>query len=44
MMMQKITEAIGEAYQIGDRLIFLPEYPAENVSMNGRLESENPKS
>ena len=42
VMLQKITEAIDEAYHIGDRLIFLREYPAENVSMDGRLQSENP--
>jgi len=43
VMMQKITEAIDEAYHIGDTLIFLREYPAANVSMDGRLQSENPK-
>jgi len=43
VMMQKITEAIDEAYHIGDTLIFLREYAAENVSMDGRLQSENPK-
>jgi len=42
-MMQKLTEAIDEAYRIGDTLIFLREYPAENVAMDGRLQSENPK-
>ena len=29
VMMQKITEAVDEAYQIGDTLIFLREYPVE---------------
>ena len=43
VMMQKITEAIDEAYHIGDTLIFLREYAAENVSMDGRLQSENPR-
>ena len=43
MMMEKITVAIDEAYQIGDTLIFLREYPAENVAMDGRLQSDNPK-
>ena len=43
VMMQKITEAIDEAYHIGDTLIFLREYAAENVFMDGRLQSENPK-
>jgi len=42
-MVQKITTAIDEAYHIGDTLIFLREYPAENVAMDGCLQSENPK-
>ena len=43
MMMQKITEAVHEAYHIGDTLIFLGEYPVENVVMDGRIQLENPK-
>jgi len=42
-MMQKITEAVDEAYHIGDTLIFLREYPVENVAMDGRIQSETPK-
>ena len=42
-MVQKITDAIDDAYHIGDTLIFLREYAAENVAMDGRLQSENPK-
>ncbi len=42
-LVEKITAAIDEAYHIGDTLIFLREYPAENVAMDGRLQSENPK-
>jgi phenylpyruvate tautomerase PptA (4-oxalocrotonate tautomerase family) len=42
-MMKKLTEAIDEAYHIGDTLIFLREYPIENVAMDGRIQSENPK-
>jgi len=42
-MVQRLTEAIDEAYHIGDTLIFLREYPAENVSMDGKLQAENPK-
>jgi hypothetical protein len=42
-MVEKITTAIDEAYHIGDTLIFLREYSAENVAMDGRLQSENPK-
>ena len=37
-MVQKLTEAIDEAYHIGDTLIFLREYSVENVAMNGRLQ------
>ena len=42
-MVEKITIAIDEAYHIGDTLIFLREYPAENVAMDGKPQSENPK-
>ena len=42
-MVQKITTAIDDAYHIGETLIFLREYPAEHVAMDGRLQSENPK-
>lgn len=42
-MVQRLTEAIDEAYHIGDTLIFLREYSAENVAMDGRLQSENPQ-
>ena len=42
-MVAKITAAIDEAYHIGDTLIFLREYPAENVAIDGCLQSENPK-
>jgi phenylpyruvate tautomerase PptA (4-oxalocrotonate tautomerase family) len=42
-MVHKITTAIDDAYHIGDTLIFLREYPAENVAMDGRLQSENPE-
>ena len=42
-LMEKITAAVDEAYHIGDTLIFLREYPAENVAMDGRLQSDNPK-
>jgi phenylpyruvate tautomerase PptA (4-oxalocrotonate tautomerase family) len=40
VMMQKITEAIDEAYHTGDTLIFLRAYPVENVAMDGRIQSE----
>jgi phenylpyruvate tautomerase PptA (4-oxalocrotonate tautomerase family) len=42
-LVEKISAAIDEAYHIGDTLIFLREYPAENVAMDGRLQSENPE-
>ena len=42
-MVEKITAAIDEAYQIGDTLIFIHEDSRENVAMNGSLQSENPR-
>jgi len=42
-MVQKITIAIEDAYHIGDTLVFLREYPPEQVAVDGRLQSENPK-
>lgn len=42
-MVEKITNAIDEAYEIGETLIFLHEDPPENVAMNGTLQSENPE-
>jgi phenylpyruvate tautomerase PptA (4-oxalocrotonate tautomerase family) len=42
-LVEKITTAIDDAYHIGDTLIFLREYPPENVAMEGRPQSENPK-
>jgi hypothetical protein len=42
-MMERITAAVDDAYHIGDTLIFLREYPAEFVAMDGRLQLENPK-
>ena len=43
IMMERLTTAIDDAYHIGDTLIFLREYSAGNVAMDGRLQSENPK-
>jgi phenylpyruvate tautomerase PptA (4-oxalocrotonate tautomerase family) len=42
-MLEKITAAIDEAYEIGDTLIFIHEDVPENVGMNGTLQSDNPK-
>lgn len=43
VLMRKLTEAIDEAYHIGDTLIFLREYATDNVAMDGGIQSENPK-
>jgi len=42
-MFEKITSAIDEAYHIGDTLVFLQERSPENVALNGRLLSEDPR-
>jgi len=43
-MMEKISAAIDEGYNhIGDTFVFLHEDQPDNVMMNGRLQSENPK-
>ena len=42
-LMKKVTDAVEEAYQIGDTLIFLREHETQNVSMNGVAQSENPR-
>ena len=42
-MVEKIINAIDEAYAIGDTLIFIHEDPPEIVAINGSLQSENPK-
>jgi phenylpyruvate tautomerase PptA (4-oxalocrotonate tautomerase family) len=42
-MLEKITAAIEEAYHIGDTLVFVREYTPDNVAIDGRLQSENPK-
>jgi hypothetical protein len=42
-MMQEITTAIDSAYHIGDTLVFLREHSIENVAMDGRIQSDNPK-
>lgn len=39
-LMEKTTTALNEAYPIPDVRIFLREYQADNVSQDGRLESE----
>ena len=42
-MVEQITAAIDEAYHIGDTLVFLQECAPENVAMDGRLLSEDPR-
>jgi phenylpyruvate tautomerase PptA (4-oxalocrotonate tautomerase family) len=42
-LVARITAAIDDAYHIGDTLVFLREYPPENVAMDGHLQSENPR-
>ena len=42
-MVEKIATATDDAYHIGDTLVFLREYPPENVAIDGRLQSDNPK-
>jgi len=42
-MVAQVTAAIDEAYHIGDTLVFLQECAPENVAMNGRLSSEDPR-
>jgi phenylpyruvate tautomerase PptA (4-oxalocrotonate tautomerase family) len=39
-LVEKTTAALNEAYPIPDVRIFLREYQADNVSQDGRLESE----
>jgi phenylpyruvate tautomerase PptA (4-oxalocrotonate tautomerase family) len=42
-MMERITSAVDDAYHKSKTLIFVREYPAEDVAMDGRLQSENTK-
>lgn len=41
-LMKSITAAVEAVYPIGETLVFLREYPLEDVALNGRLQSENP--
>jgi hypothetical protein len=42
-LVEQITAAIDTAYPIGDTLVSLEECASENVAMNGRLLSEDPR-
>ena len=41
--MKSVTDAVDDAYRIGDTLVFIREHAVDNVSMNGTPQSENPK-
>ena len=40
-MMKKINAAVEATYAIGHTMIFLREYPRENVAINGDLNSHH---
>jgi len=42
-LMKSVTDAVEEAYHIGDTLVLIREHQIHNVSMNGVPQSENPK-
>ena len=42
-LMKKVTDAVEDAYQIGDTLVFVREHLIHNVAMNSVAQSENPK-
>jgi len=42
-LMKSITDAVEDAYRIGDTLVFIREHKVDNVSMNGIPQSQNPK-
>jgi hypothetical protein len=42
-LVEKTTAALDEAYHIPDVRVFLREYPLENASKAGRLQSDNPE-
>ena len=42
-MVAQVTAAIDEAYHIGETLVFIQVCAPENVAMNGRLLSEDPR-
>lgn len=42
-LMKKVTDAVEDAYQIGDTLVFVREHLVHNVSMNGVPQSDNQK-
>ena len=42
-LMRSVTDAVDEAYRIGDTLVFIREHQIHNVSLNGIPQSENSK-
>lgn len=40
-MVKSINAALEKVYPLGENLIFIQEYPLENVALNGGLQSEN---
>ena len=42
-LVDKINNAMEEAYPFGEKLIFFREYDLGNVAVNGGLQSENPR-
>jgi phenylpyruvate tautomerase PptA (4-oxalocrotonate tautomerase family) len=42
-LVAQLTAAIADAYHSSETMIFLREYPIENVGAHGRLQSKNPQ-
>ncbi len=40
-LVEAMTEAIDEAYHLPKVMVFVEEYPLENVGLNGRLQAHN---
>jgi phenylpyruvate tautomerase PptA (4-oxalocrotonate tautomerase family) len=41
-MMKRVTDAVEDAYRIGETQVFVREHELSNVSVNGTLASEIP--
>ena len=42
-LVAELNAALAETYHVQDVMIFLREYPLENVGLRGRLQSNNPQ-
>jgi phenylpyruvate tautomerase PptA (4-oxalocrotonate tautomerase family) len=42
-LVERLSAVLKETYHVQDIMIFLREYPLENVGLRGRLQSENPQ-